>query len=336
MERETKQTKRQEWNDYSDCVQEDVNNTLGKAHEVIEVANAMLADKYSNNSSDLNESVVEVIERLNSIWDYDGDIFHITGKWHEPVVDVSEDGILVSHRKGEAFNSTVSNGFMVKVIEDEHGITRPVVGLSFIEGAAPYFSPAMRGNFNILAFAEPREVSLQYMRPGDSSVVSSELTEVGETIMRADSLLRLYTSHAGSELFRQSAKKQEEFFRSIIDQVDEALPSPETFDRVVLNEVKSTLLCVKPSGASDLAYVYPPDDSLFVITGSVVGVTITDVLKDGFGKRYKSPDEMESAEEGLSLIVKPDGVNFNLPDELEGCDLIMPLSTIIKLEMTVE
>ncbi len=335
MEHEKQKTHRQEWNEHSDLVQDDINRTLKEFGVEIEAANITLAELYETDPEAAGEFGVDIVEYLDDHWRYASDLFHISGSWYKPIIELSEEGVQIHQSVEPAFNIVQSNGFMVKLIENEDGDELPVVGMSFVLGSEKITTPNIQGEFYVLAFAELDGISIQYLRPGDTSVVSTELGEVSETIHRIDSLLRLYTNHEGSAFFQQTARKQEKFLRSLIEQVEAVLPAPGALDKVILRDIETSIVRTKLIKDDTLVNLRSVNGEKFKVSGSLVGVTMADIADKGFGVHYKSPQDHSIAKDGLSLIVQPSETNINLSDSMNS-DLLIPLAAIDNLSMTLE
>lgn len=332
MTTESQLTTHQEWTKLSGEIQLDVNRVLGEFATEIAATNVVLADLYCTDPEAAGEYSTNIVEYLDDRWGYQNDEFMVVGKWYEPIIEMTDEGVLSRHVKTEAFRVVRSNGFMVKPTELEGTDDEvPRVGLSFIVSTIGMSTPSIQGNVQVLGFAEPEEISLQYMRPGDTSVVSSSLSEVGETLVRLDSLLLLHTRHGDSSFYRQSQKKQQSFIRSVIDSAAEVLPSPETKDQLLLDGIKTLAIHVKSSGTKEVSHLYAKELSQpFLISGEVLGVTLPDILEHGFEKKYDSPDDFIAAGEGLGLIVEPHETNVDL-SKFENPICVIPIRAVRKL-----
>ncbi len=329
------QTKRQEWTEFSGLIQADINQQLQAASLVIEAANAVLSDKYQNDPAGAGDFAAKIAGYLNKGWSYTGDCFMVSGHWHEPAVGMTPEGIISRHEKKEVFQLAPSNGFIVLMPQGQDYPQSPRIGMSFVVGSANLATQSIKGNFQLLAFGELNEISLQYMRPGNSSVVSAELGEVMDTLGRADALLGLYTNHKDSSFYRQSASKQQAFFRSIIDFVDNAMPAPDSLDRLMLHEADTPVMYIrKPHGEGLIQMLSGVADRRFKVTGEVLGTTVHDLIEDGYKKRYSSPDEIGAAIAGLSLIVKPHAINVS-SEEFYGQDLLLPVRKIGRMFLQI-
>jgi hypothetical protein len=333
MKAERKLTARQEWIEYSGDVQAHINQTLEGMAAEIDGANIILADLYVNDPERAGEYAGDVIDYLDSKWGFAGDHFMVCGEWHAPYVGLSEEGVLSRHQKVEAFNTAQSNGFMVKPVEQgDEDIPR--IGMSFVVGHNHISTPSIQGQFELLAFAEPNEISLQYLRPNDPSVVSGSMKEIRRTLRRLDALLYLHTNDQRSDFYRQSTNKQQRFLQSIIDSATEVLPAPDTADKLILHDAKTRLLLAKDPAKKDVSYLYCHPGEPFRITGQIVGVTMPDMLDDGFEKHYASPAEMATAVQGLGLVLETHWVNIPV-ESIANSTLIVPSRAIKKMKLTL-
>lgn len=334
----TTTTTRQEWSVRAESIQEGINYILEEIRFEIEAANLALEVLYQSDPEAAGEYAVDIIEYLDSLWDYSGDVFLVSGHWHEPMIGMNEEGIFSRHVKKDAFNVARSNGFMVKPIgEGEGEIESPRVGLSFVVAGAPISTPSIQGHFELLAFAEPQETSLQYLRPGDASVVSSDLGEVGAAMSRADALLDLYLNHEDSGFYRAGPAKQEAFLKGIADSLAEVMPAPDTIDKIVLTESITPVVYTFDHPGPGLNRLVAKDpDKPFKITGTVEYATIVDHLIDGLGRGYKSPDELSTSKGGLGLVIKPYSCNFELNDDEGKRLIVVPMRLFKVLSLTMQ
>ena len=330
MKRESKpKFTRQRWQEYSNFVQEEVNTFLDDMQPVIDEANERLVLLWQYNRDEAAKYAQQVIEYLNKKWGLLGEEFFISGTWYEPNVAISNEGIVVHHSLEEVCRAVKSNGFSVKSIEEHDTPGVPQIGMSFIVGQKTISTPALQGRYQALGFADPNEISLYYLRPLSPEVVSSSADEVKQTIERADSIFRIYTSHPDSTFYNQSAKKQQEFFRTIFDLVDSSLPSPETRDQAYLTEALVDKY-LKTRG-SEIAVVSAQEGKKIKMTGLIHGITIPEFTREDYQKQYTTPDELQSSETGLCLIVE-----VPLPDSGSGTELILvPCRHIDNVEITI-
>lgn len=332
---EPKHTVRQDWEEFSGEIQGDIDYTLDYLALEIDAANARLADLYVNEPDEAGRVAEDLVEFLDSKWGHKDEIMMVTGAWHYPRIAMGAAGIMVTQAKTDAFNIAYSNGFMVNIIE-HNGQEVPRVGLSFIADKIAISTPVLQSNeIHLMAFAEPNEVSLRYLRPGSTEVVGGSLDEVAHALGTADALLNAYLNHEASDFYRQSAKKQEAFLRKLITSVEDVLPAPDSLDKVIVDQVGVDKIYFrnKITGKVD-SCAGSPDQARLTVTGDVLGVTLLDVYVDGFGTKYNYPDDMMSSGEGLCLIVKPRELNFDMT-EYGSPDLVMPLHTMDSPEIKI-
>ncbi|OYX43767.1 hypothetical protein B7Y94_00945 [Candidatus Saccharibacteria bacterium 32-49-12] len=332
--REKAETTRQYWEELSEFVQDDVNRVLKDLSLDVERANYILAEASSGDPEQISKLAVDIVNHLDSQWEYIGDHFLVAGKWQEPAVKMNNQGILVEHQEKEAFNQCVSNGFMVKP-GDGDSDEPPRVGLSFIVADFPYSSDKLQGSLQLLAFADLDQVSLQYLRSaGDFNAASSDIEEVKSALFRADSTLSLYTTHQESSFYRQSAKKQENFLRSIVESVHDVLPAPSSLDKLIINDAVSQEFYIRDSTGPGLMHVIS-DETPFKVTGQVVGVAINDLVAEGPGRQFKSPDDLMSAQTGICLMVQPHTINFTI-NNYTGDYFLIPMRKLESIDFELK
>lgn len=316
-------TTRQDWDKFSTEAQRDIDQQLSDLQLEIDRANSDLAHLYKADPEASGEYARDIVDYLNDKWRYFDDIFMVTGHWHQPQVTSGLDGILSQHIYSEAFSSARSNGFVAKLVETELSGESPRVGMSFVVSTIELATPNIQSSdIKILAFAEPHEVSLQYLRPDTPEVVSTDANEVGQAIVRADRLLHLYTSHPGSSFFQQSAKKQSDFFDSLSDIVDSSLPRPDSQDVAILHDAATQAVYFKKDDQVIEGVI--PNSGRVNITGKILGATIPDSWATAQTAHYTSPSELHATGAGLCLII--DQHNLAIP-EVSG-PLLVPYRAI--------
>ncbi len=333
MRHERKQTTRQEWGQFSEQIQDHINEQLDTLSLDIESANVLLAEYYEKDPEKAGEYAAEVIEYLDDRWGFMKDYFFVTGTWHMPEVAVGAEGVVSRHVKQQAFNTGRSNGFIVTPVD--HGDDEvPRVGFSFIVGNPVNIStPAIQGMFEVLAFAEPHEVTLQYLRPGDSSVISSDLEEISDAVYRADKVLELYLQHHGSTFYRLSAQKQRQAILGIVESIEDALPSPDSLDRLLIS-VNSPFVYLTNHQGNRIVTVTAKQGSEIALQGRVLGVT-TGGLMEHTGVPFRDVSDCGDAQIGLCFIVESDDMNFDVQGH-EGGQVLVPMRYANSLELRLE
>lgn len=329
-----KKTVRQEWAEFSHDIQQDVNDTLAKLQLEIEMGNATLIDLYENNPEECGEFAAGIIDYLDNTWGYVGDRFMVFGKWLEPAIATDQRGILTQLQEKEAFRPAVSNGFTVHIPEHREDAA-PIIGMSFNLGNCSISSSSIQGHFELLAFADPKDISLHYMRPGEDDLVSSKKGEVKRSIRQADALLDLYTRHKSSSFYREDAKKQQTFLRAVTTIVDNALPAPDSLDRAILYNANPSRIYATQEDNSLITIQSKKKKNPLIVTGDIVGVTTLDTIVHpdrDIKKPYESPDELIVAKSGLMLVIRPRWTNINLP-RAENSDILVPSRALKKLPL---
>lgn len=307
-------TKRQEWSNFSNEVQSDVEDTLAQLQVEIEYANTRLAELYNSDPEAAGEYATEMIEFLDKEWGYNDCLFMVTGTWHFPVVGYDGETVKVVQSVGPAFSTCRSNGFIVKPIEMDDGEELPRIGMSFKFPPISISTPSFQGILEPLAFAELNTISLQFMRPGTLEVVSSDPDEIRAAAAHADTLLGHHIKNPDSDFYKQSAKEQEEFFQGIFDIVENSLPDPSALDYAYIYDVIPQAIYFKDKDGLRAAVATGTQKP--VITGRILGTSTVDIWKDGFGKQYKNPVELSAVASGLCYIVELHSANFPIGDSM--------------------
>lgn len=331
MKHERQLTARQEWEQYSHDFQQAVNETLAELTSDIEAANLIVAESYVQDPSQAREYALGALEHFNNEWPYFEEQFLVTGQWHNPEISMGDNGLLVKEKEEEAFRAAQSVGFAIYEPDDEN--EAPKIGLSFAVKRIKMKSAFLSMNTDVLSFAELDKISLQYLRPGNLDVVSSDLGEVSDALHRADALVRLYTTHANSEFYRVSGRRQQQMVDSVIQSIEETLPTPESRDLLTVKAV-TPLIYLQNYNGTPLASLTAKTDQSLEISGTILGITTVDKAELASGQiqsKYTSPEECGLAQYGLSLIIHPDEVNFDLPDY--NGNFIIPIRRADELEL---
>ncbi|MGB3023691.1 MAG: hypothetical protein WBB39_02685 [Candidatus Saccharimonadales bacterium] len=326
-------TKRQEWRVMRDWHQSELNEALAKMELTVEYWNLLLADADAHGDTEKVAALAtEAIEALDNEWQFHHDFFMVSGKWYYPKIAFGDGGVIGEHVYEDAFASCQSNGFIVDYVE-RGGQMVPRVGMSFIVGTIPIANTLVQGTIQPLAFAEPHEISLSYMRPGSTEVVSSDLQQIGNALERAESILRLYLSSEHSSFFRQSEQKQQVFFMSLIEMVEETLPDRSSLDALVVSQIELTRFYYKTQERA-IAVVLPPGQTLS-LGGTVIGVTILEHLDHVPGTVLRSKDDMIDSAAQICLIVQTNSRILHNGELVTEGDIIIPLcyATTIKYEL---
>lgn len=336
---ERPKTTRQVWIEHSNEVQEDVDRVLQEFHFEIEAANSALSVLYKTSPAEAYVFAQKFGEYLNERWPYKGDVFFVSGHWHEPTIVHTMEGINCavtrsSMERTEVLRPATSNGFKSMAV-GEQGSEVPRMGLSFFsdQPTTVDFS-AYEGKYHPTAFAEFHEISMQYMRPGDESVVSTELGEVVEAISRAERLFAQMTGDKTSKFYTFDAEKQYRVLLSLLDVVNNALPTPDSLDAVMVEELSVPRLYIKTGNSPTLATIIATGEDAILLSGKVLGVTVHDIVLNGPDKKYHGPEDFMATAEGLSLVVQPSSWNLNI-DEQNVMDAIVPLKTAQNVNLQV-
>lgn len=316
MSPEYSRTTAREWRARSQEINDDVNERLREFSEAAETINLTLAELMQQDPTQAGQYGSEVIRQLDSEWPYHGDIFFVTGTWHEPTLAASGNHISVTHEKEQVFIATNSNGFTVKLVESpiDSDIWVPRIGLSFNYGKMTMSTPFYQTVTEPLAFAEPHEISMHYLRPGSDEVVGADLQDIGHAINQSASLLHLITTHPNSEYHNASPKRQQQMIQRLVATVEETLPTPESFDKLFISSDTRILQLIDTSRSSSPLNLIPKQNSLIHVEGDVVGVTDTTTVVDG----------VETKSIGLIVTPEPNGSNFT-PESYGSGSYIIPI-----------
>ncbi len=331
MKREQRLTTRQTWEQHTQEFQQAVNETLTELVGDIETANLVIAESYRQSPEQARAYALDALEHFNDCWPYLEEQFLVTGRWHMPSVHVSGNSVIVSHEEDDAFRAAQSIGFTIyEPVEEE---SAPMIGLSFLLKQVRVDNTFLSFNADISSFAELNKVSLQYLRPESLDVVSSDLEEIASALKRANALVLLYTTHADSEFYRVSGRRQHQMVESIIQSIEETLPTPESKDLLQV-KAQTPVVFLQNYQGETLTPLAVKTDTPLKISGTILGVTTLDKVasvQQEAQDRYTSPEDCHLAQQGLSIIINPDDTNFDLPD-YEG-NFILPVQYARDLEL---
>ncbi len=333
-----RKTTRQEWSEISDFIQQDVDATLARLQSEIEDGNRQLAELYAKNPAQYVEYATKLIAHLDSEWGYVNDHFMVLGKWLKPEVKAGYNGIVTAQKEVLAFERAISDGFAIQNT-GEKGAT-PTIGLSFLVNSHTLCSTAIRGNVQLFAYANPGDVSLQFLQPGNERIVSSDTKEVERSIHQADTLFRRHLGHKDSTFYQGDGKEQHALLRSIVDIVDESLPVPDADARAMLQQANPSHLYARSDRSGKMRKVSATNDAntALDITGEILGATTLDTIlrpERDVDQPYRTPDELIVATTGLMLVVKPHTTSIDPSLHVNNSDLIIPVRALKTLPLHV-
>lgn len=330
MNGEKPKTVREEWIDFSRDVQTDVDNTLDLLQIEIDVYNQRLAIAAREELHNLDGIIQDMIEYFDSQWGYMGDYFMVTGKWYQvDEMAVGQAGFWMKHQLHDAFNVAVSNGFQVCVVGNKEN-QPPEIVLSFNLGDQFLTTAQFQGRIELLAYAKPSDISLQFLRPASSESVGASIEEVSQAIENAEAVLLAHLNHPQSSFYNASAIKQGNFLRSVTEYASCSLPPVESLDRVTVRDLAPALFYIKDITDGEVYCIEnnDEDEQLVIDHGVILGFTTVDLQRDGIGKiKYSSPGQMNAYYNGLCAIVMPLECNFDL-SQYNNPDLVIPLRKI--------
>lgn len=301
--------------------------TLDEFKSELDVCNLRIQDLFALEPDAAISYAQEVAEYMNQYWKFHRHWFLVVGEWEQPILQILDNEIIHNHQTAPMLGTAKSNGFGVYSASDK---TAPLVGLSFITNSIGVSSSSLKAQLEPLAFAEINKVTLQYVRPEGQEVISTDVAEVMSAIQCANDILYTYTNHPNSTFYQQSPKRQERFIRDTLAIVENAMPITETHDVVYVHDSKAKYMYVK-DGDKIVEIKPSTSDDYFIVTGQMLGVTLPDIINDGFGRKYESPNDFEAAAMGICMIVDVKTANFKMPPEM-GTRVFIPVDgTIFKM-----
>ena len=324
-------SKRQEYENTSAETRRLVNEKLDSLVADVNIANLYISENYSKNPEETYRYALGAVEYLNDQWGDEENIFLVSGKIDVPYVQYDLKSINITHQSKEVFTALCTTGFEL-IPPDEEAMADPKIKLAFLLKSSELNLPYMKGDVSFFAYANPNEISMDYIRPAGESIVSSDLGEVDQALQQAHAILNLHLNSDNSNFYKQSAKKQEEFIGSVIDSIESVMPAIGTYDVLVLSQAEAKDVYFKTND-NRLVALKSQLGSPLLVSGKVVGITMLDTVLQGSAKHYKSPEDFTCGVKEPCFVVSP--VPGLINGELyDGNDLMIPISQIAdKLEL---
>ena len=289
-----------------ETIQESINTHNANLAAIIDAA----SDDDSSSITAINEYIHKATVELDEAWQFHKSDIFVGGKWYRSQLEGSssiDGGFLSIHmHREEALQPAVSLGFGVYRGEDSryHKFGLTFAPDNYIEQS---FGASSWGRLDFTyqpyAFAEPQDVTLQYMgENGEERVSPADLDEIYHTLASADALHQLYTTHPGSSFYRLSAVKQQKYLERFISPIYDTLPVPESLTELNVHAAVDKIY--KSSGIGKLELHQAGTHECLEIYGEVVGFTALDTLvaRDGI-RKINSPREMVDSDTGVCVAV---------------------------------
>lgn len=290
----------------------------------------MAKDESEQGQMALNTLAAEAISSLDQQWPFMGDHIHVSGSWYVPDINITPTSINFPPARQEAFSIVESNGF---AIFDETGAA-PKVGLSFEIATVPIVSAMAQTKFSFLAYANPSEVSLYYVRPGADNLQATDLGEFGDKMTLYDSLLHLSYNNDNSDFYRKSIARQKHFLQGIADAVSDTLPSPELGQGAVCNQVDVPYFWrhVQDHRGYTWQKVAAEDGSM-LLSGDIMGIGILELSELDTGRPIRSRSDLVDPDAGLCLIMRIE--QPTIPDTFNNAPVYVPLRVADEAEIAI-
>lgn len=273
----------------------------------------------------LSELSNEAIQSLDSKWPFAYHCFLVAGKWREPDVTQTPNGVMWAFEApDDVLDIAQSYGFSTFVDEN----SEPKIGLSFICGSTNVQTAVVSGGFYLTAFAEPSEISLTYVRPVDGTN-QQMLDRTPAVLAHYDKLLELYVENENSGFFNANWRKQRQFFEKIIADANDVMTSPG-----MLMHMTFSTPYVYARNSSDAATLYQkfaasPEDEALIVSGYMEAATILELTKlDNLPLR--SPADLIDAEAGICIILQLDD---EYVEQFGATHLFVPTRSVFEMEL---
>lgn len=315
--------------------QNELDRVLEEISVEIEMWNLQFQEIAESSAKDrerkLSDLAQEAVVSLDTKWPFSGDSMHVSGRWYEPELVLDNSSLNFPMHEAEAFSIVRSNGFSVLEKEDRP----PTVGLSFEFAELPLMSCAIQGNLSLLTYADPNEVSLYYTRPNLAPSHVTDLEMLGERLVYNDHLLMMHYHDSNSEFYRKSARHQKKFLYSVIDNVSDALPSPEFGEQAECSQVEAPYVYRRVGVGDGLEWqrVKSFDDQPILMSGKIHGVGILESTELDHDKPFRSKTELVDPNAGICLVIQVD--QCSIPDIFNAQPVYIPLRIATDLQIAV-
>lgn len=281
--------------------QRSVDELLVGLQDQIDVVNFRLGLLEPDDDEALDKVGFEAIGELDRQWPFHNHDFAVQGCWYGKRVDASAQGIRYSDlEKTEAFQTATSDGFGISMREDG----TPFIGLGFHIDGFSGGSNHYRYRFEIVNVADPREISMTYVRP-PHDFASALAANAHKSLLLYDNLLRIHLGDK-SDFFRVSRRRQHRFVTNLLDDANNEITAPGTSIQASMKRLKVAYVRTDISTPYGYDKLTPnADKKAFKLGGMVLGVTM---LEKELLENHKiaSAQQLIDPESGLCLIVDPD------------------------------
>ena len=312
----------------------ELDQTLLDLGEELELWNLRLehvANDPESTEESLGQLAQEAVMSLDQRWPFHGDKIHVTGRWLVADYTLSNDTMTFPMVEQDAFNIVNSNGF--SVFEAVNG--EPRVGLSFAYNQIPILSASIQGSLTMLTYANPADVSLYYVQPGDKESLKPDTSDLGDQITYYDQLLFLHYHNNKSEFYRKSARHQQQFLQRVTDTISESLPAPLSGYRAMCEQVEVPYVYRRVSDANGSKWqrVKARDADSMLLNGVVEGVGILETADLSRHRPLRNKQELVDPNAGICLILQVD--QCSVPDIFNNQPVYVPLRLASDLELVV-
>jgi len=314
--------------------QSELNHVLLELAEEIEMWNLVLSEAAQQTDLEpgqLANLAGESVTSLDKKWPFMGDFIHVTGRWYIPQVTINDMSIEYPMHEAEAFNIVRSNGFSVFGKED----TTPTVGLSFEVADVQIINAAVQTKMTFLAYADPGDVSLYYVRPEEKGSETTDIGTFGESIHYYDDLLHLHYHNHNSDFYRKTARQQKKFFHDVIDNISNTLPSPEYGESAVCEQIEVPYVYrrIKTQAGMEWQQIKSSDDQPILMAGKIDGVGILESSQLDNDRPFRSKTELVDQNAGICLILRVE--QCSIPDIFNNQPVYVPLRMANQIEIAV-
>ena len=337
MEKQSKMTTRQEWQQEQQTYQEVLDLCMEEMADAVNMWNLNLRVAAEDEDSEtVNRLAGDALDTLNDKWQFFRDMMIVSGSWYQPKQQlVTDEGIMFQHEKTDVLHAARSMGF--RVVRAGVNSEWPQICMAFSTGQSVNLAEAgVDAKIDFLSYARINEISLTYMRPDTAELLTTDMGEFVERLSYYDSLLELHTHSPMSEFYNVNAKTQRQFFESVLKEMDDVMPSPSDWDVASVNFMRvPRLYAISPVRHTDLEIYAHPDGAMHELSGRILGFTVLDLHRNENEFPLRSAADLIDKDAGLCLIVEVGEENINMQLTGSSAQFLVPVRSASAMSVVV-
>ncbi len=317
--------------------QSELDELLLELTKDVELINIQLAHMYASDSPNKEQDILRLINEstnyLDSQWSFYLDLMHVTGSWLISKPEMRQTSLHFPMVREDVFNIVQSNGFAVHIPENGDA---PRMGLSFMYSDMPIMGAAAQGRITWLAHADPREVSLYYIRPEEKDSLQSTESELYDQLTYFDQLLLLHYHDPNSEFYRKTAKKQLQFLHKITDAVSNAMPSPQNGYKIECLQVETPYVYrrIVDGQSAKWQKIQAKGNENMLLSGNVDGVGVLEAADLRSDRPLRTKEQLVDPDAGICFIMQVEQSSLS-SDVFGNNPVYVPYRKVDELELIV-